>query len=85
MAGMTCLLQVSGDSKAQQGCVCADSSLTENAAQESAAARVALLAVTILTGLIVFSVQDKDPKLKPLLAATWRVCNPTQLLALISN
>lgn len=50
-----------------------DSSLTENAAQESAAARVALLAVTILTGLIVFSVQDKDPKLKPLLAATWRV------------
>lgn len=49
------------------------------AAQEGAAARVALLAVTILTALNVHTQADKDPKIKPLLSAAWRVSHQTQL------
>lgn len=48
----------------------------QEAARERAAARVALLAMTILTALNVHTQTDKDPKIKPLLSAAWRVSPP---------
>lgn len=45
----------------------------EEAARECAAARVAMLAATILTALNVHNQADKDPKIKLLLSAAWRV------------
>lgn len=45
----------------------------EECARECAAARVALLAVTLHTALSVQSLADKDAKIKPLLSAAWRV------------
>lgn len=45
----------------------------QQGAREGAAARVAVLAVTILTALNVHSQADKDTKIKPLLSAAWRV------------
>ena len=55
-----------------------ESEAAEGKARLSAAARVALLAVTIVTALTVHRVTDKEAKIKPLLSATWRVSTPTQ-------
>ena len=58
-------------------CTGSDPASAQESAREGAAARVATLAVTILTALNVHSQADKDPKIKPLLSAAWRVSHLT--------
>lgn len=45
----------------------------EDAVQESAAVRVATLAVTLLAAFAVHSAGDKEMKIRTLTTATWRV------------
>ena len=57
----------------------------EEGERESAAARIALLAVAILTALSLQATNDKDPKIKLLLSAAWRVSHPRAHVCLHSQ
>lgn len=60
------------------GCLSCAEAIAQKCAQEGAAARVAILAVTILTALHVHSLADKSAQMKTHISAAWRVSYLTQ-------
>ena len=45
----------------------------EDSARDSAAGRIAILAASIITALVVNKVGDRDTKIKPLMTSAWKV------------